>query len=534
MFKQLKVLMPPSFHKLPISDELADCFDASSSGGTAVLPGPTALVVSPFGKVRRVEVGRDGDGDGAFLGRGWAEFLAAHGIGVGWFVVLRHEGRGVLTVKTFDTGFCIKEFAAPAADIGYDAVWSREILEYAMLEVLEGLVETIGTDNTFQVMTSGSSKGVYCKPQFLRIIQQDSMEEMPLQKIPARFVKHYITEECLNRRMAVVVSPLGKFWRIKLQNDQSGVFFAGAWSQFMAFHGISEGEVLLLRYEGNMVFSFKVFGISGCQKDLKNHNTPAFNKESPSYIKKRKADNERARFDEEKRSKSSVTSLNNVSSLSGLDYQIGPPAWIAPGHGKCAVSHTKKVCYLLGEGWKCFCKENRLKKGDLCTFHVIETMLWHVVITHYTDKKKESPCSSSMERKSINHRLSSEEQLRPQEGSMIYLSKASSYTRSAYEIDPPTWIKKKIKAYSLEKHLFLAQGFCDGIGLQEPCCTITLKTSINSTRSWLIRGTKQRNGCYLLGSGWKKFSQENELKVGDICTFNIVEMSLWHVVITRA
>jgi hypothetical protein len=95
----------------------------------------------------------------------------------------------------------------------------------------------------------------------------------PLQKIPARFVKHYITEECLNRQMAVVVSPLGKFWRIKLQNDQSGVFFAGVWSQFLAFHGISEGEVLLLRYEGNMVFKFKVFEISGCQKDLKNHNT---------------------------------------------------------------------------------------------------------------------------------------------------------------------------------------------------------------------------------------------------------------------
>jgi hypothetical protein len=70
-------------------------------------------VVSPFGKVWRVEVGRDGDG--AFLGRGWAEFLAAHGVDLGWFVVLRHEGGGALTVKVFDTSMCIKEFGAPAA-----------------------------------------------------------------------------------------------------------------------------------------------------------------------------------------------------------------------------------------------------------------------------------------------------------------------------------------------------------------------------------------------------------------------------------
>lgn len=180
-----------------------------------------------------------------------------------------------------------------------------------------------------------------------------------------------------------------------------------------------------------------------------------------------------------------------------------------------------------------------MKKGDLCSVHLPCHRDHVVACRHYTsstsidiDRKKESPCSSSVERKSINQRLTSEEQLRPH-GSMIYLSEASSYARSAYEIGPPIWIKKEIKAYSLEKNLFLAQGFCDAIGLQESC-TITLKTSINSTRSWPIRGIKQRNGCYRLGSGWKMFSQENELKVGDICTFNIVKMSLWHVAITRA
>jgi len=95
-----------------ISDELAGCFDDGGGGGGGA-PGPTALLFSPFGKVWRVEVGRDGAG--AFLGRGWADFLAAHGVGVGWFVLLRHAGRGALTFKAFDTSFCIKEFAASAA-----------------------------------------------------------------------------------------------------------------------------------------------------------------------------------------------------------------------------------------------------------------------------------------------------------------------------------------------------------------------------------------------------------------------------------
>ncbi|CAN6234642.1 unnamed protein product [Urochloa humidicola] len=512
MVKQLKVLMPPSLHKLRISDELAGCFNSGGDAGEGA-PAPKAVVVSPFGKVWRVEVGRDGDG--AFLGRGWAEFLAAHSVGVGWFVVLRHEGGGVLTIKAFDTSFCMKEFVAPPA----------------------------------AVMASKSGRGVSCKPQFLRIIQQDFMEKMMM---PARFVKHYVTEECVNRQVAVIVSPLGKFWRIELQNDQLG----------------------------NMVFKFKVFGLNGCQKDLKNHNTNiqqqnCAKQESPFRIKKRKVDDERASFTEEKKPKVTVESLNKVSSQNRPEYQIGPPSWIKKEvtaymlqrllslpvkfchsigfHRACtimlktAMDSTrswqvrgvayKKVCYLLGEGWNCFCNDNRLKKGDLCTFNIIEATLWHVVITRSStsmeiDKKKEPPCSSSMEPTSNNRISSGEEQLRTQ-GSMIPLSKASSYTRSVYEIGPPSWIKREIKAYSLEKHLFLAQGFSDAIGLRKTC-TITLKTSINSTRCWQVRGVKQRNGSYLLASGWKTFSQENQVKVGDVCTFNIVEMALWYVVITRA
>ena len=67
------------------------------------------MLVSPFGTaVWHIEVCRDAEG--AFLGRWWPEFVEAHGIGVGWFLVLRHIGRGVLTIKAFDGTCLIKEF----------------------------------------------------------------------------------------------------------------------------------------------------------------------------------------------------------------------------------------------------------------------------------------------------------------------------------------------------------------------------------------------------------------------------------------
>jgi hypothetical protein len=186
---------------------------------------------------------------------------------------------------------------------------------------------------------------------------------MSLQIIPARFVKHYVTEEYLNSRTAVIFSPLGKFWQIELENNPSGMFFAGGWSQFLEFHGISKGDVLLLRYEGNMVFKVKAFGLNGHQKDFKNQDAGILlsekmnwffyyieyidryehmlmnflfssltdvemQQESLSPIRKRKNNDEKSSSKENKRPKSSVTYLNTKLPLKKPDYQIGPSSWI--------------------------------------------------------------------------------------------------------------------------------------------------------------------------------------------------------------
>nr|TKW03718.1 hypothetical protein SEVIR_7G060200v2 [Setaria viridis] len=102
--KHLRVLLPFSDDSLRIPDELAGEIGAGE-----------AHVVVPFGqgKVRRVEVGRDGGG--AFLGRGWPEFATACGVGAGWIVVLRHHGGGVLTVKAFDASCYLRELGTPPA-----------------------------------------------------------------------------------------------------------------------------------------------------------------------------------------------------------------------------------------------------------------------------------------------------------------------------------------------------------------------------------------------------------------------------------
>ena len=90
-----------------------------------------------------------------------------------------------------------------------------------------------------------------------------------LQLIPAKFVQQHIPKEHWNNRMAIVLGPHGKVYNIKLETDRSDMFFTGGWSQFMVFHDITESNALLIRYEGNMVFTVKVFGSDGFQRDSK-------------------------------------------------------------------------------------------------------------------------------------------------------------------------------------------------------------------------------------------------------------------------
>ena len=106
--------------------------------------------------------------------------------------------------------------------------------------------------------------------------------------------------------------------------------------------------------------------------------------------------------------------------------------------------------------------------------------------------------------------------------------------------------KKKVQLIRLNQstvHLQSLPGiFCKSIGLVEET-TITLminssrgRSSSSSSRSWEVACSVNKNGygcCNLLPSGWKRFCQANGLLVGDVCTFSVVEATLWHVAIDR-
>ncbi|CAN6275483.1 unnamed protein product [Urochloa humidicola] len=492
--KHQRVLLPFTSDSLRIPDELAREIGSED-----------ALVIVPHGRgvVKRVEVGRDGDG--AFLGRGWPEFAGACGAGAGWFLVLRHHGGGVLTVKAFDASRCLRELAT-------------------------------------ETQAAMSSTYASHRPQFISVLRPDSTEKM---LIPAKFVQSYISKGHMDNGVAILFGPLGKICQVQLKMNGPDTFFSDV----------------------------KVFGANGCKIEYKQNGIVPQQISTLPYIERQqelpsasvqkcKSKIDRLWSEEQKKPKASATSLNNDPFWKRSFYEIGPPSWIkkvmntntlkyhlslakdfcnAIGlpehcmitlktstdstkswHLHCALNHNS---YRFMRGWKKFYVENGLKEGDVCTFNVSETTLWHVVITRCKGKidqfcKQGIPPTSSRKRKSEN-------------GPRASLNKAESKKMCIFEIGPPAWLKKEINTSTIEHVFSLPLSFCKAIGLREEPCTITLKTTMSSTTSWQARVVPYRNCNHLGGLGWKRFCHENRIKEGDVCTFNVVDTKLWHVVIAR-
>ncbi|CAL5028149.1 unnamed protein product [Urochloa decumbens] len=325
--------------------------------------------------------------------------------------------------------------------------------------------------------------------------------------IPANFVQQHIPKEHLNNCMAIVLGPHGKVCNIKLEMDRSDMFFTGGWSQFLVFHDITEADALLLRYEGNMVFTVKVYGSDGFQRVFKQKENRVQQRSTLPHSEKLQ---QAPSISIQKRKRKNKTSLKRNSI-----YKIGPPSWIKKQinantlENHLALStafcdaiglrepstitlstdsirswhvhglQSKGGSYLLVQGWKQFCQENCLKEGDICTFNVIETTLWNVVITRH----KETMNQFCYENPKSKKDMSGVDRQKGLQGCMTCLNKAR--TKSVFEIGPPAWMKKEINASTIESHLNLTLAFCEAIGLRlRQRCTITLKTSGSSTKSW--------------------------------------------------
>ncbi|KAM0851022.1 hypothetical protein ACQ4PT_052700 [Festuca glaucescens] len=364
MTTQLKMVLPGSSGKLRISDELAECFDSGDDGA-----GMTAFLVSPFGTaVWRVEVGRDSNG--AFLGRRWPEFMEAHGISVGWFLVLRHEGRGVLTIKAFDTTYFIKECGQTLT-----GVWSK-FLEFQGVTEGEVLLIRYQGNMIFTIEVFGFTG---CRRN--------------LEKRGIRFQQTGNSEETNSSQ------------RTEQSEETNSSQKTGQSEEANSSQKTGQTEEIIVLSSQNTKQNEEA------NPSKKNaHSSQEAQSQKEAHISRRK----RKRSEETRIPRSC---RNPLDKRTDCEYEAGSQPWIRkqlnaklryniplPGSfcKKVGFTETCKITlkstekkgswevrilvyekigqWKVSGGWKMFCQDNGLKEGDVCTFKVLKSKLWHVDI----------------------------------------------------------------------------------------------------------------------------------------------------------
>jgi hypothetical protein len=85
--------------------------------------------------------------------------------------------------------------------------------------------------------------------------------------MPAKFVEDYIPIEHLKNNVAQIIGPLGTTCQSNIEVDQPHVFFTGgSWPFFRELHDIAEDNILVVKYEGVLMFRVKVYQHNGFRR----------------------------------------------------------------------------------------------------------------------------------------------------------------------------------------------------------------------------------------------------------------------------
>lgn len=183
-------------------------------------------------------------------------------------------------------------------------------------------------------------------------------------------------------------------------------------------------------------------GALGASSDIEEQER----QEAPSVSIQKHCNNKVPGSDGEKKRKGIVIPLNEEPSWIKPVYEIGRPSFVTKKisantlkelalakhfcdaiglHRPCTITlktsmssteswkvhavQRKNMSYRLLQGWRLFCSDNSIELGDICTFTVIKTTLWHVIATRCKETinhhNNETPSASSRKHNTMNKRV---------------------------------------------------------------------------------------------------------------------------------
>ncbi|KAF6166942.1 hypothetical protein GIB67_037455 [Kingdonia uniflora] len=234
---------------------------------------------------------------------------------------------------------------------------------------------------------------------------------LPLQLLPEEFLRYLDGEKCVGE---ATLHRGGKTWLVKVEDSS----FRAGWKDFARYHDLRIGDFVVFKHVGNLVFDVMIFDNTYCERDYLSPFGLENNIDDRPKVTKKTKEQGRKKMDIKKQSilvvdSSSMGNLKDggrtevpsfkatlmhynftqwmMGSFFGVVLQNIPLGFarsnsladkcciitLRDENGKSwpvALNHKKSNHRVyIRRGWKMFSDDNKLQKGDICTFKLVSS-----------------------------------------------------------------------------------------------------------------------------------------------------------------
>ncbi|KAJ4791210.1 Transcriptional factor B3 family protein [Rhynchospora pubera] len=252
-----------------------------------VLPKRASLVTQSC-KIWRVDVGQNEED--ICLSRGWSEFVKAHDLQLGYFLLFRYEGKMVFSVKVFDTSCCLKDYALTPSEPKQPTFESSKVIDLmsdvksesysgdAQIPVDSGKKRKNASGKAQLVCEEDRDEGesIFKSREKKKKIQKSSSTVPWFEKTLSRSsTTKYRASLCVPKRFCVenglvstqdifLMNSNGNKWRVKLLIRPHNADLSMGWRGFSEENELKEGEKCIFQLINRNTFLVNVMSNLKC------------------------------------------------------------------------------------------------------------------------------------------------------------------------------------------------------------------------------------------------------------------------------
>ncbi|KAJ6892028.1 B3 domain-containing transcription factor VRN1-like [Populus alba x Populus x berolinensis] len=335
---------------------------------------------------------------------------------------------------------------------------------------------------------------------FFKIVFPSTLKDKKL-RIPREFVEKF--GEGLSD-IAKVAVPNGDEWQVGITKEHNNIWFDEGWQEFVEHHSIGSGYLVVFRYRGDSNFSVLIFDMTACEIQYRRMRPTGGEGMN---------DAEKCSFydEDEMKDEGSVESLDThycralKSRVFNLNARDGGSS---KGHGPSSETTVKKEYLEMTD----IDDTSESRRGKSSKKH-----------------RMSGPHGETKANKSKSKSKLGENELLPECEAIEFVPRgfAKASEKSKRAIHAARMFKPKSPSFMVmlrrynfyNRFLYVPLEFTQRHMSNAPRC---IKLQVSDGREWPIQINRNRCRYLSISKGWNEFSQENNLKEGDVCVFELI------------